>query len=82
VNSICKFCYYQIRNIGIIRKYLNDSIRKTLVQAFTISRLVYRNALLYYSVNRLQRVQDYDARLATRTRKRDLFLMSVLFQLY
>ena len=33
VNSICKSFYYQIRNIGLIRKYINDETWKTLVQA-------------------------------------------------
>jgi len=47
VNSICKSCYYQIRNIGLIRKYINDETCNTLVQALIISRLDYGNALLY-----------------------------------
>jgi len=47
VNSICKSCYYKIRNIGLIRKYINDETCKTLVQALVISRLDYGNALLY-----------------------------------
>jgi len=47
VNSICKFYYYQIRNIGLIRKYINDETCKTLVQALIIYRLDYCNALLY-----------------------------------
>ena len=29
VNYICKSCYYQIRNIGLIRKYINDETCKT-----------------------------------------------------
>ena len=29
VNSICKSCYYQIRNIGLICKYINDVTCKT-----------------------------------------------------
>ena len=37
VNSICKSCYYQIRNIGLISKYINDEICKTgLWQCFVI----------------------------------------------
>ena len=85
VNSICKSCYYQIRNIGLIRKYINDETCKTLVQALIISRLDYGNALLYNIplslTNRLQRVQNCAARLVTRTRKRE-HITSVLFQLY
>jgi len=43
VNSICN----QLRNIGLIRKYINDEKCKTLVQVLVISRLDYGNALLY-----------------------------------
>jgi len=47
VNFICNSCYYQIRNIGLIRKYINDETCNTLVQAIIIYRLDYANALLY-----------------------------------
>ena len=46
VNSICKSCYYQIGNIGLIRNYINDETCKTLVQALVISQLDCGNALL------------------------------------
>ena len=85
VNSICKSCYYQIRNIGLIRKYINDETCKTLVQALIISRLDYGNALLYNIplslTNRLQGVQKCAGRLVTRTRKRE-HITPVLFQLH
>jgi len=77
--------YYQIRNIGLIRKYINDEICKTLVQALIISRLDCANALLYNIplslTNRLKRVQNCAARLVTRTCKRE-HIIPVLFQLY
>jgi len=87
VNSICKSCYYQIRNIGLIRKYINDETCKTLVQALIISRLNYSNALLYNiplsRTNHLQQVQNCAARLVTRTRKREhIPVTPVLFQLH
>jgi len=47
MNSICNSCYYPIRNIGFIRKNINDEASKTLVQALIISRLDYGNTLLY-----------------------------------
>jgi len=78
-------CYYQIRNIWLIRKYINDETCKTLVQAFIISRLDYDSALLYNIhlslTNHLQRVQNCTARLATCTRKRE-HITPVLFQLH
>jgi len=85
MNYICKYCYYQIRNIGLIRKYINDETCKTLIQILIISRLDYGNALLYNIplslANRLQRVQNCAARLVTRTRKRE-HITPVLFQLH
>ena len=42
-----KACYYQLRNIGLIRKYINDETCKTLVQVLIIFRLDYGNPLLY-----------------------------------
>jgi len=46
VNYIYK-SKYQIRNIELIRKYINDETYKTLVQSLIISRLDYGNVLLY-----------------------------------
>ena len=85
-NYICKSRYYQIRNIGLIRKYINDETCKTFVQALIISRLDYRNALLYNTpppslTNRLQRVQNCAARLVARTHKR-AHITPVFFQLH
>ena len=37
----------QMRNIGLIHKYINEETSKTLVQALVISRLDYGNALLF-----------------------------------
>ena len=58
VKSICKSCYYQIRNIGLIRKYINDETCKTLVQALIISRLDNDNALLYNILPHLSLTKD------------------------
>jgi len=85
VNYICKSCYYQIRNIGIIHKYINDETRKTSVQALIISRLDYGNTILYNIplslTNRLERVQNRTACLLTRTHKRE-DTTPVFFQLH
>jgi len=82
VNSIYKSCYYQIRNIGLIRKYIHDETCKTLVQALIISPLDYGSALLYNIplslTNRPQQVQNCAARLVTRTYKRE-HITPVLF---
>ena len=47
LNYICKSCYYQIRNIGLICKFINDETCKTLVQALIISWQDNGNTLLY-----------------------------------
>jgi len=44
VNSICKTCYYQIQNIGLIPKHINYETGKALVQVLVISQLDYGNA--------------------------------------
>jgi len=71
VNFICEPCYYQIRNIGLIRKYINDDTCKTLVQVVIIYRLDYDNALLcnipLSLTNRLQRMHNCAAPLVTHT---------------
>ena len=47
VDSISGFCYYQIRNLGLIRKYIKSETCKTLVQSPMISGEDYGNQLLY-----------------------------------
>ena len=85
VNYICKFCYYQIRKIELIRKYINGETCKTSIQAPIISRLNNNNALLYNMplslTNRQQRVQNCVVHLVTSTRKGQ-HIKPVLFQLY
>ena len=75
VDSICKFCYWQIRNIGKIRRYISDDACKTLIHALVTSKLDYCNALLYglphKLTDRLQRVQNRAARLVSRTRRHE-----------
>ena len=50
VNSICKSCYYQIRNIGLIRNYINDETCKTLVQGALLF-LDWTMAMHYYTIS-------------------------------
>ena len=46
VNSVCKSCFGQIRQIGHIRQYLTTDAAKFLVNSLVTSRLDYCNALL------------------------------------
>ena len=75
VGQVTKSCYYQLRNIGQIRRSINEGACKTLVHALVTSRIDYCNSLLYglpqTVVQRLQRVQNCAARIVSRTKKYD-----------
>ena len=75
VSSVSRSCFYQIRNIGRIRPYINEDACKTLVNSLVISRLDYGNAMLYglpaCVIQRLQRVQNTAARVVTRKKKHE-----------
>ena len=47
VNAVVKSCYFQIRSISKIRKYLTEDSAKSLTHAFVTSRLDNMNSLLY-----------------------------------
>ena len=46
LNSVCRSGYYQLRNIGHIRRYLTNDATQPLVNRLVASRLDYCNALL------------------------------------
>ena len=71
MNSVCKSCFGQIRQIGHIRKYLTIDATKSLVNSLVTSRLDYCNALLSgvpkTTLNKLQNVQNTAARVVIKT---------------
>ena len=71
VNSVCKSCFGQIRQIGHIRQYVTTDATKSFVNSLVTSRLDYCNALLSgvskTILNKLQNVQNTAARVVTRT---------------
>ena len=75
VNTICKKSYWQIHQIGQIRKFLDKNSAKMIVNALITSRLDYCNSLLsgisQHHLKRLQRIQNTCARIITGHRKRD-----------
>ena len=85
VNSICKTCYFHLRNISAIRKYITTDACRTLVQASIVSRLDYSNSLLYglpqTLMSRLQRLQNSAARIITRTRRQE-HISPILMELH
>ncbi len=75
VSSICKTAFFHLKNISKLRPMLSMSNAEMLIHAFMTSRLDYCNALLgscsalINLINKLQMVQNTDARVLTRTRK-------------
>ena len=73
VASICKACFFHLRNISRIRNCLSKSDTEILVHAFITSKLDSCNSLLYglpkFLIDRLQNVQNSAARLVTREKK-------------
>ncbi|XP_060604137.1 uncharacterized protein LOC132756992 [Ruditapes philippinarum] len=71
INSVCRSCYGQLRQIGHIRKYLNTDATKFLVNSLVTSRMDYCYALLYgvpkTTLNKLQHLQNTAARIITGT---------------
>ncbi|MCG8430166.1 MAG: hypothetical protein MJA29_03225, partial [Candidatus Omnitrophica bacterium] len=85
VNSVARSCYFHLRNIGRLRKYLTTDATKSLVNGLVTSRLDYCNALLDgvsgHLIQTLQRVQNNSARLITRTKKSE-HITPVLVELH
>ena len=71
VDKICKSVLFHIRQIGQLRKYLDQASTEKLVHTVISSRLDYANSLLYglpaTSIYKLQRVQNLAARIVTKS---------------
>jgi dsDNA-binding SOS-regulon protein len=85
VSGITRSCYFNLRNIGKIRRNLTHDATVTLVQALVISKLDSLNALLYgvpeELTRKLQLVQNQAARVIHRLRRHD-HITSVLKDLH
>ena len=75
VANMVKSCYFQLRSIAKIRKFLTESSAIKLCHAFITSRLDCLNSLLYkipkYMLEKLQKIQNNTARLILRLKKAD-----------
>ena len=75
VTSICKTCFFHVRNIAKTGDYQSTADTETLVHALITSKLDSCNSLLYglpkSTIDRLQQVQKSAARLITRNKKID-----------
>ena len=70
LSNIARTCYYELRRLASIRRFLTSTATATLVSAFVLSRIDYCNSLLFGSTNdvtsHLQRIQNYAARVIFR----------------
>ena len=74
VTKVCRICYYELKRISSIRKFLSEDATKTLVTSCILSRLDYCNSLLAgcsdSTLHPLQKVQNSAARLIFKAQRR------------
>ena len=67
VSNIAPTCYFELRRLASICRFLTSTVTATLVSAFALSRIDYCNSLLFGSTldvtSHLQRIQNYAARV-------------------
>ena len=67
ISNIARTCYFELRRLACIRRFLTSTATATLVSAFVLSRIDYCNSLLFGSTHDvtsyLQRIQNYAARV-------------------
>ena len=70
VSNIARTCYFELRRLASIRRFLTSTATATLVSAFVLSRIDYCNSLLFGSTHdvtsHLQRIKNYTARVILR----------------
>ena len=66
VSNIARTCYFELRRLASIRRFLTSTATATLVSAFVLSRIGNCNSLLFGSTHvtsHLQRIQNYAAQV-------------------
>ena len=70
VSNIARTCYFELRRLASIRRFLTSTATATLVSAFVLSRIDYCNSLLFGSTHdvtsHLQRIQNHADRVILR----------------
>ena len=73
VSNIARTCYFELRRLASICRFLTSTATATLVSDFALSTIDYCNSLLFGSTHdvtsHLQRKQNYAARVILRLRK-------------
>ena len=72
-SNIAQTCYFELRRLASIRRFLTSTASATFVSAFVLSSIDYCNSLLFGSTNdvtsNLQRIQNNAARVVLRLPK-------------
>ena len=67
VSEISRTCYFELRRLASIRRFMTSTATASFVSAFVLSRIDYCNSLLFDSTlnvkSHLQRIQNYSARI-------------------
>ena len=75
INHVSRMLYCELRRIGQMSGFLNETSMKTLMSAFLLSRLDYCNALFINlseeNLDKLQRCQNQAAKMVLKKKKRD-----------
>ena len=70
ISNTASTCYFELRRLASIRRFLTSTATATLVSAIVLSRIDYCNLLLFGSTHdatsHLQRIQNYAARIILR----------------
>ena len=73
VSNIARTCYFELRRLASIRRFLTSTATATLVSAFVLSRIDYCNSLLFCFTHDVtshwQRIQNNAARVILRLPK-------------
>ena len=87
VSNIAWTCYFELRHLASICRFLTNTATATLVSAFVLSRIDYCNSLLFGSTHdvtsHLQRMQNYAARVILRLpRSSSITFLSIIRSTY
>ena len=67
VSNIARACYFELRRLASIRRFLTSTATATLVSAFVLSKIDYCNSLLFGCIHdvtsHLQQIHNYAARV-------------------
>ena len=73
VSNIARTCFFELRCLASIRRFMTSTVTATHVSAFVLSGIDYCNSLLFGSTHdvtsHLQRIQNYAARVMLRLPK-------------